>query len=103
MSALIYADRSDRGKLRVSGPQDTWFLQQILTQAFEDIEPGEARDAALITARGRMVGYLEFVALEDGLLAHFEPEARTELPDEIRRYVFAAQVEIEDVSEEWGL
>jgi folate-binding protein YgfZ len=99
----FYADRSDRGKLRFSGPQDRWFLHQILTQAFEDMRPGEARDAALITAHGRMVGYLEVLATEDGLLAHFEPELKDTLPDAIRRYVFATQVEIEDVSDEWSL
>lgn len=99
----FYADRSDRGKLRFSGPQDRWFLHQILTQAFEDIGPGEARDSAMITAHGRMVGYLEVLALEDGLLAHFEPELKGTLPESIRRYVFATQVEIEDLSDRWSL
>ena len=103
MRETFYADRSERGKLRFSGPQDKWFLHQILTQAFEDMEAGEARDAALITAHGRMVGYLEFLATEDGLLAHFEPELKASLPDEIRRYVFATRVEIEELDESWGL
>ena len=103
MSQLLYADRSERGKLRFSGPQDKWFLHQILTQAFEDMTAGEARDAAMITAHGRMVGYMEVLATEDALLAHFEPELRESFPDDIRRYVFATQVEIEDLSEEWGL
>ena len=100
MSGTFYADRSERGKLRFSGPQDRWFLHQILTQAFEDMQPGEARDSAMITAHGRMVGYLEVLATEDGLLAHFEPELKADLPDAIRRYVFATQVEIEDVSDD---
>ena len=103
MSGTFYADRSERGKLRFSGPQDRWFLHQILTQAFEDMQPGEARDSAMITAHGRMVGYLEVLATEDGLLAHFEPELKAELPDAIRRYVFATQVEIEDVGDAWSL
>ena len=99
----FYADRSDRGKLRFSGPQDRWFLHQILTQAFEDMSPGEARDAAMITAHGRMVGYLEILATEGALLAHFEAELKETLPDAIRRYVFATQVEIEDLSDSWSL
>lgn len=103
MSGTFYADRSERGKLRFSGPQDRWFLHQILTQAFEDMQPGEARDSAMITAHGRMVGYLEVLATEDGLLAHFEPELKADLPEAIRRYVFATQVEIEDVSDAWSL
>jgi folate-binding protein YgfZ len=103
MEELVYADRSGRGKLRFSGPQRAWFLHQIMTQAFEDIGAGEARDTAMITAHGRMLGYLEVVATEDALLAHFEASLIPTLPDEIRRYVFATRVEVEDVSAELGL
>jgi folate-binding protein YgfZ len=100
---LFCADRSERGKLRFTGPQRTWFLHQVLTQAFEDIAPGEARDAAMITPHGRMIGYLEVVATDDALLAHFEPELRPGLAEAIGRYVFATQVEISDVSDDMGL
>ena len=97
-----FADRSDRIKLRFTGPQRAWFLHQILTQAFEDIAPGGAREAAMLTAHGRMVGYLEVLATEDALLAHMEPTL-ADFPDAIRRYVFATQVEIEDVTDEMSL
>lgn len=99
----VFADRSERGKLRFTGPQRAWFLHQILTQAFEDMDPGEARAAAMITAHGRMVGFLESVATENAILAHFEAELSATLPAEIRRYVFATEVDIEDVSDEMGL
>jgi folate-binding protein YgfZ len=100
---LRYADRSGRGKLRLTGPQRAWFLHQILTQAFEDIAPGEARDAAMLTAHGRMVAYLETVATEDALLLHFEPELKDTFPEAIRRYVFATQVEIDDLGDAMAL
>ena len=103
MEELVYADRSGRGKLRFTGPQRAWFLHQIMTQAFEDIAPGDARDTAMITAHGRMLGYLEVVATEDALLAHFEPSLVPSLPEEIGRYVFATRVEIEGVSSQMGL
>ncbi|MDQ3646298.1 MAG: hypothetical protein M3345_05105, partial [Actinomycetota bacterium] len=80
-----------------------WFLHQILTQSFEDLSEGDARDAALITAHGRMVGYLECLGIEDGILCHFEPDLIGTLPDAIRRYVFATQVDIEDVTGEIDL
>lgn len=101
--ALVYADRSDRGKLRFTGPQRAWFLHQILTQDFETIAPGESRPAALLTANGRMVGFMEVVATEDSLLMHFEPELLATLPEAISRYVLATDVEIEDVTESMGL
>jgi tRNA-modifying protein YgfZ len=99
----LYADRSGRGKLEVSGPQRAWFLDQILTQRFEDMQPGEARDAAMITVHGRMTAFLETVATDRAILCHFEPELRPELIDALRRYVFATQVELTDVTEAWGL
>jgi tRNA-modifying protein YgfZ len=99
----VYADRSDRGKLRFTGPQRAWFLHQIMTNSFDPLVSGEAREAALLTPHGRMVGYLEGVATEDAILVHFEPELRATLPDAIRRYVFATQVEIGDATEEMGL
>ena len=99
----LYADRSDRGKLELTGPQRAWFLHQILTQAFEDIEPGEARDTALITAHGRMVAYMEVLATDDALRLHFEPELIETLPDALQRYVFATQVTIEDITNDFGL
>jgi folate-binding protein YgfZ len=103
LDQLLYADRSERGKLRFTGPQRAWFLHQILTQSLEDMAPGEARDAAMITVHGRMVGYLEIVATKEALLAHFEPEVATTLPDAIRRYVFATRVEIDEVTDDFGL
>ncbi|CAN5610796.1 glycine cleavage T C-terminal barrel domain-containing protein [soil metagenome] len=99
----LYADRSSRGKLEFTGPQRAWFLHQILTQAFEDIEPGEARDTALITAHGRMVGYMEALATDDALWLHFESELIETLPEALQRYVFATQVTIEDVTDDFGL
>lgn len=100
---ILIADRSQRGKLRFTGEQRAWFLHQILTQAFEDIKPGEARDTAMITAHGRMSGYLEALATQDAVYCHFEPELLETLPDLIRNYVFATRVEIEDVTTEFGL
>lgn len=99
----LYADRSERAKLRLTGPQRAWFLHQILTQSFEDIAPGETREAALLTPHGRMVGYLEVLATEDSLLAHFEPELRDSLQEAIRRYVLATRVEIEDITDQTGM
>lgn len=96
---FLIVDRSGRGKLRLTGPQRAWYLHQITTQAFEDIAPGESRDAAMLTVHGRMVGFLEAVATDDSILCHFEPELVPDLPEAIRRYVFATQVEIEDVTD----
>jgi folate-binding protein YgfZ len=104
MSDLLrFADRSDRAKLRVTGPQRAWFLDQILTQSFEDMRPGDARDAALITVHGRMTAYMEAVCTSNALLLHLEPELREATIATLTRYVLATRVEITDVTDEMGL
>ncbi|MBA3431840.1 MAG: folate-binding protein YgfZ [Actinobacteria bacterium] len=100
---ILCADRSERGKLALTGPQRAWFLHQVVTQAFEDITPGEARDAAMITAHGRMTGYCEALATEDAVLCHFESELIGVFEETLRRYVFATQVDIADVTSARGL
>jgi folate-binding protein YgfZ len=50
-----------------------------------------------------MVGYIEVLATEDELLGHMEAELGPTFPEEIRRYVFATQVEIDDVTDEFAL
>ena len=103
MSSLVFADRSERGKLRVGDEQRGWFLDQILTQSIEDMKPGEARDAAMITVHGRMQAFVEIVATQNELLIHYEPELRDFLLDAWQAYVFATRVTLEDVSDEMGL
>jgi tRNA-modifying protein YgfZ len=98
-----YADRSERGKLRFTGPQAAWFLHQIMTQDYEGMAPGDARDTAMLTAHGRMVGYMETVMTDGAIWAHFEPELIESFPEAVRRYVFATQVEIDDVTDAMDL
>lgn len=103
MDAIRFADRSERGKLRVADEQRLWFLDQILTQSFQDMQPGEARDTALITVHGRMQAYMEALATEDAVLLHYERELRDLVPDALKKYVFATRVTLDDVTDEMGL
>ncbi|HEX2241402.1 MAG TPA: hypothetical protein VHJ82_09710, partial [Actinomycetota bacterium] len=64
---------------------------------------GDAREAALLTVHGRMVGFLEAFAIEEAVLCHFAPELKDTLPEAISRYVLGTQVTIDDVSDEMGL
>jgi folate-binding protein YgfZ len=75
----------------------------MLTQSFEDMEAGEARDAALITVHGRMTGYMEAVRTPDAFLMHLEPGLGAAVASTLARYILATRVEIDDVTEELGL
>lgn len=90
-------------KLRLTGEQRLWFVHQLLTQDFDDMKPGEARDALMLTVHGRIRAFVESIATTDELLMHGESALRETFPEELRRYVFATRVEIEDVTDELGL
>ena len=100
---FAFADRSERGKLRLTGPQRGWYLHQVTSQVFDPIAAGESRVASMLTHTGRMTGLFEAIATDDAILCHFEAGLIPELPDAIRKYVFATQVEIEDVTDSMGL
>lgn len=100
---LVCADRSERAKLRVTGEQRAWFLDQLLTQSFDPIVPGETRDACLLTVHGRITAYLEAVATEDAILMHAEPDLAVVLHEQLTRYLFATMAEVTDVTGEMGL
>jgi tRNA-modifying protein YgfZ len=99
----VFADRSDRGKLRVAGPQAAWFLDQILTQSFEGITPGDARPSAILTVHGRMIAFLEAVATDNAILCHYEPELREVVPETLNRYLLATDATLEDITDAFGL
>ncbi len=99
---LLFADRSNWGKSSVTGEQRAWFLHQITTRSFEDIAPKEARAAAMLTAKGRMAGYFEAVETGEELLLHYEPSLHPQLPDALRRYLFATRAEVLE-ADDWGL
>ncbi|MDQ4095541.1 MAG: hypothetical protein M3174_04965 [Actinomycetota bacterium] len=103
MSDILFANRSGRGKLRVADEERLWFLDQILTQSFQGMQPGEARDTALITVHGRMQAYMETVATDDAVLLHYELELRDVVPETLSKYVFATRVTLDDVTDEMGL
>ena len=99
---MLFADRSDRGKLRVGDERRAWFLDQILTQSIQDMEPESARCGPPHCARA-MQAYIELLMTPDSLLLHFEPELREFVPEALQGYVFATRVTLDDVSDDYGL
>ncbi len=84
-------DRSQRGKLALSGREAVEFLNGQVTQELADLRPGEGRYAAFLTNKGKMLGDLRVLAAGEGetveeLLLDTERVALQELFDMIRRY-----------------
>jgi folate-binding protein YgfZ len=87
-------DRSERGKLALTGPDAKAFLHGQLTQDIESLTPGRGRYAAFLTHKGKMLGDLRVFDLGDELLLDCERVALQELFNMIRRYKLGADVEV---------
>src|SRR4029077_8247764 len=56
-------DRSDRGKLALTGAGAVEFLNGQVTNELADVPPGEGRYAAFLTHKGKMLGDLRILAV----------------------------------------
>src|SRR3954462_8100788 len=86
-------DRSDRGKLALTGPDAKTFLQGQLTNDVEALEPGRGVYAAFLTHKGKMLGDLRVLDIGGELLLSCERVALQELFNMIRRYKLGSDVE----------
>ena len=103
-------DRSERGKLALSGPGAVEFLDGQVTNELADLHPGEGRYAAFLTHKGKMLGDLRILAVGDGpsgapseLLLDTERVALQGLFDMIRRFKVGYDVELHKRTLERGL
>jgi folate-binding protein YgfZ len=60
-------DRSERGKLALTGSGATEFLAGQVTNDVEGLAPGEGCYAAFLTHRGKMLGDLRILRIDSGL------------------------------------
>src|SRR3954449_438231 len=93
-SVTFVVDRSERGKLALTGPAAKSFLQGQLTNDIEGLEPGRGCYAAFLTHKGKMLGDLRVFDLGDELLLDCERVALQELFNMIRRYKLGRDVEL---------
>jgi tRNA-modifying protein YgfZ len=108
-------DRSERGKLALTGSGAVEFLNGQVTNELTDLRPGEGRYAAFLTNKGKMLGDLRILAVggADGgpdssvppteLLLDTERVALQALFDMIRRYKIGYEVELHKRTLECGL
>jgi len=94
-------DRSDRGKLLVTGPEAAEYLQGQLTNDIEALEPGGGCYAALLDRKGHMQADMRVLRVaEDEIWLDLEPVALEAARRHLRTYKIGRDVEVEDVTGE---
>ena len=88
--------RRPRAFLRVAGPDAADYLQRMLSNDVEALEPGGACDALLLTAKARVIAPVRVLRRgEADFLLLTEPELGDRVRAELLRFRFAAKAEIE--------
>jgi tRNA-modifying protein YgfZ len=103
-------DRSERGKLALTGAGAVEFLNGQVTNELAGLRPGEGRYAAFLTNKGKMLGDLRILAVGSDpdrppseLLLDTERVALQALFDMVRRYKIGYEVELHKRTLECGL
>ncbi|QEC48162.1 folate-binding protein YgfZ [Baekduia soli] len=87
-------DRSETGKLLLTGDEAATFLDGQVSNATVDLAPGHGCYATLLTNKGRMLGDLRVLATDDGLLLLTERVALQALFDQLRRGLIGWRAEL---------
>src|SRR3954469_10800398 len=87
-------DRSERGKLALTGPEAKSFLAGQVTNDVEALEPGRGMYAALLTPKGKMLADLRVLDLGDELWLDTERATLQTLFDNLRRGTIGHDAEL---------
>lgn len=87
-------DRSERGKLALTGPDAKTFLAGQVTNDIEALQAGGGCYAAFLTHKGKMLGDMRVLDSGEELLLDTERVALQALFDMIRRFKIGYEVEL---------
>ena len=89
------------GVLDVAGEDRVAFLQGQLTQDVRNLAPGETREAAGLTPKGKLLFVARVVGLPDRIRLLLPGSLRTPVSEHLRKYAVFTKVAIEDRSDDF--
>lgn len=91
-------ERSERGRLRLTGADRRTYLQGLLTNDIAALSEGRGCYAALLTANGRMVTDMRVLELGDSVLLDLPAALTGTIGDRLDQFIFSEDVRVSDVS-----
>jgi folate-binding protein YgfZ len=106
-NGLVWRDMSHFGNFRVEGTEAAALLHHLTTQDIKGQKVGEARDAVLLTSKGRVLDWLSIFRLENEVFRVVtSPNRRALFAPHAQKFIlFRQDVRIEDETENsvlWG-
>ena len=96
-------DRSNRGVLRITGPDRLSWLHSLTTQHLERLEPGVSAEALVLSPQGHIEHHLTLADDGSAVWAHVEPGTIGSLADFLISMRFMLRVEPEDVTAQYAV
>jgi folate-binding protein YgfZ len=96
-AALI--DRSNRGRIVVSGADRATYLQGLLTNDVVALKAGQGCYAAYLTAQGRMIADLHVYELGDVMLLTMAGDVKDGVLAKLDQFIFTEDVQLGDVTD----
>jgi tRNA-modifying protein YgfZ len=93
-----FVDRSDRGRIVVSGTDRASYLQGLLTNDVVALEAGRGCYAAYLTAQGRMIADMQVYELGDVILLTLAGDVKDAVIAKLDQFIFTEDVQLGDVT-----
>jgi tRNA-modifying protein YgfZ len=92
-------DRSNRGVIKITGPDRLSWLHSLTSQHLERLSPGSTQQALVLSPQGHLEHHLTLT--DDGAATwiHVEPHTAAALVDYLNSMRFMLRVEVEDLSD----
>ena len=99
-NGALFFDRSDRLRMRISGPKAAELVTGMVTSDVSALVPGEGQYAAALTPKGKIVADLRIFALDDALLIDTSAAAAPGWKEMVRKYINPRVAPYHDVTSE---
>ena len=95
-AALVSDSRT--GRILLTGADRRSYLQGLLSNDIESLQPGTGCYATMLTAQGRMMSDMRVLELGDAVLLDVPAEVVISVRDHLDRFVFTEDVTVQDVT-----
>jgi folate-binding protein YgfZ len=92
-------DRSDEGRLRVTGPDRAAWLQGLLTNDIAAVKPGGGCYAAYLTPQGRMIADIRVLERGDFMLLDVPAAQKAFVLERLTTFIIMEDVAVDDVTD----
>jgi hypothetical protein len=96
----VLVDRSNRGVIKITGPDRLSWLHSLTSQHVERLAPGSTKEALVLSPQGHVEHHLTLTDDGTATWIHVEPHTAKALVDYLNSMRFMLRVEVEDLTGE---